>query len=64
LARYVDLGSWAVVSVLSVGVFPYVLKLLLAGARDLRPSLAFIWAKILSVDPICQNELIRDNGWV
>jgi regulator-associated protein of mTOR len=62
LARFVDLGSWAVVSALSVGVFPYVLKLLQCGTKELRPALAFIWAKILAVDPICQHELIKDNG--
>jgi regulator-associated protein of mTOR len=64
LARFVDLGSWAVIAALNVGVFPYVLKLLQSGTRELRPSLAFIWAKILSVDPACQNELIKDNGFI
>lgn len=63
LARFVDLGSWAVFSALSVGIFPYVLKLLQCGTKELRPSLAFIWAKILSVDPSCQNDLIKDNGY-
>ncbi|KAI1724258.1 target of rapamycin complex 1 subunit mip1 [Ditylenchus destructor] len=53
LAKFVDLGSWAVMAALSVGIFPYVLKLLQCGTRELRPSLAFIWAKILSVDLLC-----------
>ncbi|KAM7393627.1 hypothetical protein PAMP_020484 [Pampus punctatissimus] len=35
---------------LSVGIFPYVLKLLQSSARELRPLLVFIWAKILAVD--------------
>lgn len=63
LARFVDLGSWAVVAALSVGIFPYVLKLLQCGTRELRPALAFIWAKILSVDPICQHELVKNNEY-
>lgn len=62
LARFVDLGSWAVVAALSVGIFPYVLKLLQCCTKELRPALAFIWAKILSIDPVNQNELIKDNG--
>lgn len=37
---------------LSVGIFPYVLKLLQSSARELRPLLVFIWAKILSVDSV------------
>ena len=62
LARFVDLGSWAVVSALSVGIFPYVLKLIQScNTKELRPSLAFIWAKILSVDPACQFELVKEN---
>jgi len=63
LARFVDLGPWAVVSVLTVGIFPYVLKLLQCGTRELRPALTFIWAKILAIDPICQHDLVKDNGY-
>lgn len=37
---------------LSVGIFPYVLKLLQSSARELRPLLVFIWAKILAVDSV------------
>ncbi|KAK3091702.1 hypothetical protein FSP39_022003 [Pinctada imbricata] len=50
LGRFLDLGPWAVSLALSVGIFPYVLKLLQSSARELRPLLVFIWAKILSVD--------------
>ena len=35
-----------------MGIFPYVLKLLQSNARELRPLLVFIWAKILSVDSV------------
>ena len=40
------------VQALSVGIFPYVLKLLQSSARELRPLLVFIWAKILAVDRV------------
>lgn len=30
--------------------------------RELKPWLAFIWAKILAVDPGCQAELFKENG--
>ena len=33
LGRFLDLGPWAVNLVLSVGIYPYVLKLLQANAR-------------------------------
>ncbi|XP_058791281.1 regulatory-associated protein of mTOR isoform X2 [Phymastichus coffea] len=62
LGRFLDLGPWAVNLALSVGIFPYVLKLLQSNARELRPLLVFIWAKILAVDNTCQADLVRDNG--
>ena len=52
LGRFLDLGPWAVNQALSVGIFPYVLKLLQSSARELRPLLVFIWAKILAVDDV------------
>lgn len=42
---------------LSVGIFPYVLKLLQSSARELRPLLVFIWAKILAVDSVSNFHL-------
>lgn len=63
-AKFVDLGAWAVAAALSVGIFPYVLKLLQSGSRDLRGPLAFIWSKILWVDPARQQELVKENGFV
>jgi regulatory associated protein of mTOR len=60
LGRFLDLGPWAVNLALSVGIFPYVLKLLQSAARELRPLLVSIWAKILAVDTSCQNDLVRD----
>ncbi|XP_035826281.1 regulatory-associated protein of mTOR [Aplysia californica] len=62
LGKFLDLGPWAVNLALSVGIFPYVLKLLQSSARELRPLLVFIWAKILAVDSSCQTDLVKDNG--
>uniref|UniRef100_A0A2C9JG35 Raptor N-terminal CASPase-like domain-containing protein n=1 Tax=Biomphalaria glabrata TaxID=6526 RepID=A0A2C9JG35_BIOGL len=62
LGKFLDLGSWAVNLALSVGIFPYVLKLLQSSAKELRPLLVFIWAKILAVDPSCQTDLVKDSG--
>lgn len=54
LGRFLDMGAWAVDLALSVGIFPYVLKLLQTTATDLRPILVFIWTKILACDHSCQ----------
>ena len=62
LARFLDLGPWAVNLALSVGIFPYVLKLLQSPAAELREVLVFIWAKILALDKSCQMDLVKDNG--
>ncbi len=62
LGKFLDFGPWAVSSALSVGIFPYVLKLLTTQPKELRPLLTFIWAKILAVDKSCQVELVKDKG--
>ena len=62
LCNFLDFGPWAVTAALSVGIFPYVLKLLTTQPKELRQLLTFIWAKILAVDKSCQNELVKDNG--
>ena len=46
---------------LSVGIFPYVLRLLQSSARELRPLLVFIWAKILAVDSVSNLYLVLDQ---
>lgn len=63
LSQFLDLGPWAVNMALSIGIFPYVLKLLQSPAADLKPVLIYIWARILAVDRSCQNDLLRDNGF-
>lgn len=62
LGHFLDLGPWAVNLALSVGIFPYILKLLQSCAQELRKPLVFIWAKILAVDMSCQIDLVRDSG--
>lgn len=64
LSQFLDLGPRAVNLALSIGIFPYVLKLLQSPAVDLKPVLIYIWARILAVDRSCQNDLLRDNGFV
>lgn len=62
LAKFLDLGPWAVNQGLSVGIFPYVLKLLQSPAVELREVLIFIWAKILAVDASCRTDLVKESG--
>ncbi|KAK3119564.1 hypothetical protein QOZ80_9AG0672290 [Eleusine coracana subsp. coracana] len=62
LGRFLDMGPWAVDLALSVGIFPYVLKLLQTSAIELRQILVFIWTKILSLDKSCQVDLVKDGG--
>lgn len=50
--RFMDMGHWALNLALSVGIFPYVLKLLQSSATDIKQLLAFIWAKILALDKV------------
>lgn len=64
LGKFLDLGPWAVNQALSVGIFPYVLKLLQSPAHELREILVFIWSKILAVDKSCQLDLVKENGHI
>ncbi|SCV02479.1 LAME_0H01464g1_1 [Lachancea meyersii CBS 8951] len=65
LSRFLDLGPWAVYLSLSIGIFPYVLKLLQSPAPELRPILVFIWARIMSIDyKNTQFELIKEKGYL
>lgn len=63
LARFLEFGPWAVNLALSVGLFPYILKLLQSPANELRKLLVHIWAKIICVDRSCQADLIKDNSF-
>ena len=63
LSKFLDLGPWAVHLALSIGIFPYVLKLLQSQALELKPPMVFIWARILAVDGTCQSDLLKDSGF-
>ncbi|KAB1224582.1 Regulatory-associated protein of TOR 1 [Morella rubra] len=63
LGRFLDMGPWAVDLALSVGIFPYVLKLLQTTTPELRQILVFIWTKILALDKwlcLCMGKLWED----
>ncbi|CAG7918602.1 unnamed protein product [Penicillium olsonii] len=62
LSKFLDLGPWAVHLALSIGIFPYVVKLLQSAAQELKPVMVFIWARIMAVDYTVQNDLLKDNG--
>lgn len=64
LLQFLDLGPWAVYLALSIGIFPYILRLLQSPALDLKPLLTFIWARIMAVDyKNTQQELCKDRGY-
>lgn len=64
LSKFLDLGPWAVYLLLSIGIFPYVLKLLQSPAQELKPVLIFIWARIMAIDyKSTQQELCKDKGY-
>ena len=68
LIKYLDQGSYAVHYVLSVDIFPYFRKLLKSKngspKLELLEYLSFIWAKILSHDPDCCNDLIMGRHYL
>ncbi|XP_021723230.1 regulatory-associated protein of TOR 1-like isoform X3 [Chenopodium quinoa] len=63
LARFLDMGPWAVDLALSIGNFPTLLKLLPTAAPELQQTLVFIWSKILAHDKSCQVDLVKVGGY-
>jgi regulator-associated protein of mTOR len=63
LGKFLDMGPWAVNLALSIGIFPYVLKLLQSTAAELKPVMVFIWTRVLAVDLTCQQDLLKDSGY-
>ncbi|KAA8569893.1 hypothetical protein EYC84_002236 [Monilinia fructicola] len=63
LGKFLDMGPWAVNLALSIGIFPYVLKLLQSAAAELKPVMVFIWTRVLAVDITCQQDLLKDSGY-
>jgi hypothetical protein len=60
LRRFLELGHWAVNLSLSLGIFPYVMKLL--QSPEYKTLLVNIWASILKFDPSCQVDLVKDGA--
>ncbi|KAF8509765.1 raptor N-terminal caspase like domain-containing protein [Hysterangium stoloniferum] len=61
-AQFCDLGPWAISVAMTIGIYPYMIKLLMAPPGDVRPVLIFIWARIIAVAPTVRNELLTNNG--
>lgn len=61
LRRFLDLGPWAVNLALSLGIFPYVMKLL--QSPEYKSLLVSIWASILAFDPSCRVDLLKDGAF-
>ena len=62
MCRFLDLGPSAVHLALSVGIFPYVLKLLQSPIDEYKHVLVGIWLKILEFDPSCKGDLVKDGA--
>lgn len=62
LRRFLYLGPSAVNLALSVGICPYVLKLLQSHLDEYKHLLVGIWSKILEFDPECKNDLVKDGA--
>ncbi|CAJ1965648.1 unnamed protein product [Cylindrotheca closterium] len=60
LRRFLALGPWAVNLALSLGIFPYVMKLLTSS--EYKSLLVDIWASILLFDPSCKADLVKDGA--
>lgn len=63
LGKFLDLGPWSVQLALSIGIFPYVLKLLQSAATELKGVMIFIWTRLIAIDISCQQDLIKDSGY-
>ena len=62
LRRFVYLGPSAVNLALSVGIFPYVLRLLESQIDEYKYILIGIWYKVLEVDPYLKKDLLQKNS--
>ncbi|CAN8063241.1 unnamed protein product [Agarophyton chilense] len=62
LSRFVQTGADAVDLTLSIGMFPYVLRLLQHPSNIVRQELVFIWGKILALDgSVCSDLVEKDR---
>lgn len=61
LRRFLELGPWAVNLALSLGIFPYVMKLL--QSPEYKSLLVSIWASIFAFDTSCRVDLLKDGAF-
>jgi len=62
LKRFLELGPSAVNLALSVGIFPYVLKLLQSPIDEYKHVLIGIWARIIQFDESCRVDVVKDRA--
>lgn len=64
IAQFMDISPKCVDLMLTVGVMPYITKLLrkLYVNQNYQQPLLVIWAKVLAFDKTCQRDLIVDNS--
>ncbi|KCV69417.1 hypothetical protein, variant [Fonticula alba] len=62
LAQFLDVGPWAINLALSVGLFPYVSKLLQSSVpAAIQSVLMHIWTKLIAIDSACKLDMLKDN---
>ncbi|VDQ07597.1 unnamed protein product [Trichobilharzia regenti] len=55
LSEFLDLGPWAVAHCLTVGIFPYIVRLFHSPVPEVKPHLVFIWGKIIASAQVSHN---------
>ncbi|CAH8606929.1 unnamed protein product [Schistosoma rodhaini] len=65
LSEFLDLGPWAVAHCLTVGIFPYIVRLFHSPVSEVKPYLVFIWGKIIASaqTEFGRNDSVRDFGY-
>ncbi|CAH8861747.1 unnamed protein product [Trichobilharzia szidati] len=65
LSEFLDLGPWAVAHCLTVGIFPYIVRLFHSPVPEVKPHLVFIWGKIIASaqTEFGRNDSVRDFGY-
>lgn len=62
ISRYMQLGPQAVHHALTVGIFPYLLRLLKSKSRKLLQDIVFMWGKLVALDESCRMDLTKEEG--
>lgn len=67
-AEFCDFGPWACLECLHVGIHPYILKLIgststATNNNSVTRSLLHIWTRLMSVDPSCKADLLKDSAF-